>query len=732
VTLEVRRQRTPDDPEVSLAPAQATIRRLLPAELLAEKRYAIGHVVARGGMGAILDARQSAIDRTVAMKVMLETGDEADVLRFIDEAKITGQLDHPNIVPIDELGVDEQGQVFYTMKMVRGITLKKVLELLAAGTEATVKKFTLPALLTVFQKACDAVAFAHSKGVIHRDLKPENIMLGDFGSVLVMDWGLAKVVQRASVETVHRSTVNSARSGEQFGSTLAGTIMGTPQYMAPEQARGEIDQLDARADIYALGAILFHLLALRPSVTGPTAMHIVDKVGRGEIEPLQNVTQRRKGAKEDKDGDAQSPTFAPSRLCVSHLPGGRIPDSLAAVERKAMALDPAARYGSVEDLQADLLAYQSGFATSAEQAGFAKRVLLALKRNKTASAAAALVLLAGVGFGTNAVLAGRRAELGEARANAALRNLKATAPDLLALAASEAALQRYESALKKCDAALALDPALLPAYWRRGWLLLAQEHLPEASEALRLAQAQDPANRTSAAVLPLVEKMAAASGAARYDIALIKPLYDQLSALGALGEAAPLVPHLKLGNDARLALVRERVEKWLGKLAIGTDASPSVYMGQGRLVVRLIGLRIGNLDPLRGLPIDQLLDGDCGLTSLEPLRGMRLQLLIAFTNAIEDLGPLEGMPLQGISLSGALIKDLSPLHGMPLKTLQIQTCQSVTDIRPLSGMPLEELDLQGCPSSDFFALRGMPLHKLNVQSTRFADGRALVSCPSNQ
>ncbi len=221
----------------------------MPDELLGEKRYATGGVIARGGMGAILDARQRATKRTVAMKVMLDTGDEAALLRFIEEAQVTAQLDHPNIVPIYELGVDEQDQLFYTMKMVRGITLKKVLELLAQGVPETVKKYPLPVLLTVFQKVCDALAFAHSKGVIHRDLKPENLMLGDFGSVLVMDWGLAKVVGKAEdgrrgaeEDGRTRSVVLTARSAQESSAfplpssafaTLAGSIMGTPAYMSP-------------------------------------------------------------------------------------------------------------------------------------------------------------------------------------------------------------------------------------------------------------------------------------------------------------------------------------------------------------------------------------------------------------------------------------------------------------------------------------------------------------------
>ena len=152
ISLEVQRVRTASEPGVSLAPAQAAIARHLPEELLAEKRYAIGEVIAQGGMGAILNARQRAIDRTVAMKVMLDSAGEADVVRFIDEAKITGQLDHPNIVPIYELGVDAQGQVFYTMKMVRGTNLRDVLKQVAAGDPAAVEKYPLPVLLTVSRK----------------------------------------------------------------------------------------------------------------------------------------------------------------------------------------------------------------------------------------------------------------------------------------------------------------------------------------------------------------------------------------------------------------------------------------------------------------------------------------------------------------------------------------------------------------------------------------------------
>ncbi len=174
--------------EAPLSPTQETLplandaddllRRNLPLETREAQIYAVAEEVARGGMGAVLHARESATRRTVAMKVMLRGGDARSTLRFIEEAQVTAQLEHPNVVPVHDLGIDPQGQPFYTMKMVEGITLKKVLELLKEGVPATVEKYPLGTLLTDFQKVCDALAFAHSRGVIHRDLTPANIMLG--------------------------------------------------------------------------------------------------------------------------------------------------------------------------------------------------------------------------------------------------------------------------------------------------------------------------------------------------------------------------------------------------------------------------------------------------------------------------------------------------------------------------------------------------------------------------
>src|SRR5260221_7232916 len=182
--------------------------------------------------------------RTVAMKVMKTSNlfCRENVLRFIEEAQLTGELEHPNIVPVYELGIDDQGEIFYTMKFVKGTTLDDVLRGIRNGRQKTIDKYPLVALLTIFQKVCDGVAFAHAKGVVHRDLKPENIMIGSFGEVLVMDWGLAKNMTggRSDAPPAPAEPLAPAKPDDLRGfETMNGLIVGTPPYISPEQARGE-------------------------------------------------------------------------------------------------------------------------------------------------------------------------------------------------------------------------------------------------------------------------------------------------------------------------------------------------------------------------------------------------------------------------------------------------------------------------------------------------------------
>lgn len=204
-------------------------------------RYTFVKELARGGMGTVYLAKDPELDRHVAIKV-LNTPDVTDDLcnRMVREAQIIARLEHPGIVPVHDVGVLPDGRVFYAMKYVRGSRLD----------EYAAENSSIRDRLRKFQSVCDAVAFAHAHGVIHRDLKPQNIMIGSFGEVLVLDWGVAKVLGRESAQ------VNA--------DWPSGTIVGTRDYMSPEQAGGEIDQLDERADIYSLGAVLYFLLTNKP------------------------------------------------------------------------------------------------------------------------------------------------------------------------------------------------------------------------------------------------------------------------------------------------------------------------------------------------------------------------------------------------------------------------------------------------------------------------------------
>lgn len=222
---------------------------------LSSTKYTFVKELGRGGMGTVYLAEDTELNRHVAIKV-LNTPEVTDDLRnrMIREAQIIARLEHPGIVPVHDVGTLPDGRIYYAMKFVRGSRLD---EYAAQGA-------SLRDRLRKFQAVCDAVAFAHAHGVIHRDLKPQNIMIGSFGEVLVLDWGVAKLKPQIDAEERRSTSVHQRQSAAE---TLDGTVVGTRDYMSPEQARGEIDQLDERADIYSLGAVLHFLLKDQPKVS---------------------------------------------------------------------------------------------------------------------------------------------------------------------------------------------------------------------------------------------------------------------------------------------------------------------------------------------------------------------------------------------------------------------------------------------------------------------------------
>jgi serine/threonine protein kinase len=241
-----------------------------PAGPLVADRYELGAEINRGGMGVVYAARDRTLGRDVAVKVLRpELADRPRVVaRFVEEARIAAQLQHPGIAPVHDLGVLPDGRPFLAMKLIKGRTLADLLKERAAPSA------DLPRFLSIFEAVCQAVGYAHAKGVIHRDLKPANVMVGAFGEVQVMDWGLAKTPgppdgDRLPTDDPPGTVIDPGRDPDSH--TQAGSLMGTPAYMPPEQAKGEVEKIDQRADVFALGAVLCEVLTGQPPYVGSFA-----------------------------------------------------------------------------------------------------------------------------------------------------------------------------------------------------------------------------------------------------------------------------------------------------------------------------------------------------------------------------------------------------------------------------------------------------------------------------
>ncbi len=478
--------------------------------------YKLVREIARGGMGQIYFGDDPQLERHVAVKVssVSENGEDP---RFAKEAKVLAQLAHPNIVPIHNIGIDAQGRPFYSMKLVKGRTLQAVLNLVRDGDGAATKDYPRTTLLTVFRKVCDAMMFAHSKGILHRDLKPENIMVGEYGEVLVMDWGLAKVLGEREEAASPVSLVND--TGD-YGMTMEGEVMGTPQYMSPEQAHGMVAELDQRSDIYSLGGILYAILTLRPPIEGTTLDEVLTKVRKGSISSM--IT--RCGGKGDMS------VSAPNAM------GVEVPHALQAVTLKAMATDRDRRYPSVEALAGDIERHQNGFATQAEDAGAWRLIRLWVARNKVLAGSAAAMLLVVGGFTGKVLSEGRRA-------TRALRNLSELSP-LVAKEAEESLREgKFEEGLARASYAVNLNDGIANSHAVLGNALQVCNCWEEAAAAYRKAL-QLGFNEVAKVNLSVVEELIELSKNSGVQAARVK-LQAALAAQGREHESAEYARVLK-------------------------------------------------------------------------------------------------------------------------------------------------------------------------------------------
>jgi formylglycine-generating enzyme required for sulfatase activity/serine/threonine protein kinase len=345
-------------------------------------RYRFQGDIAQGGMGVIRKGHDQDLGRDVAVKVVHDRyrDDPAVLRRFVEEAQIGGQLQHPGIVPVYELGLDDQGRVCFAMQLVRGRSTEEIFDLCRAGREG----WSITRGLEVVLKVCDTLAFAHEKGVLHRDLKPGNVMVGRHGEVYVVDWGLAKVLGQGDSHDLRLRPQDPAgqapgagreRQEADLGSpvlTMDGAVVGTPSYMPPEQAMGQVDRLDQRADVYAVGALLYRLLTGCHPYVAPgarvSAHEIVRRVVAGPPTPVHELDHS-------------------------------IPAELTAICERAMAREIGQRFRDLRELAEELRAYLDHRVVKSYRTGAMVEMRLWIRRNRGMAAgiaAAFLVLVLGL------------------------------------------------------------------------------------------------------------------------------------------------------------------------------------------------------------------------------------------------------------------------------------------------------------------------------------------------
>lgn len=382
---------TMDLPDFSI-PAREAESEQRTARLLSEARGRYRHISQQGsgGMGRVLLVHDNSVGRDVALKELMSdplsggAGPDTPVReaarhasRFLQEALITARLEHPNIVPVYEVGKRASGQLFYTMRLVRGSTLGEAIA--RCGSLAERLK-----LLPHFRDLCHAIAYAHSRGVIHRDIKPHNVMIGMFGETVVLDWGIAKVKGQ---DDVFASSISSMphdirENSEAWTQTELGTAVGTPQYMSPEQAEGRIDDITPQSDVYALGVVLYEMLAGIAPFHAGSLTALLDKVSRGNYEPLERIA-----------------------------PGA--PPELAGICRKAMQLRARDRYASVMELAEDIDRWQAGLLVKAYEYRFAELARRYYRKRRTlvnTLAACGLLLALAIGVSYWNVVSARERE----------------------------------------------------------------------------------------------------------------------------------------------------------------------------------------------------------------------------------------------------------------------------------------------------------------------------------
>ena len=693
-------------------------------------KYKLIEEIGEGGMGNVYMALQTEpVKRTVAVKVIKAGMDSKAVMaRFEAERQALALMDHPNIARVLDAGATETGRPFFVMELVKGIPITQYCD---------ERKLKPRERLELFVPVCNAIQHAHQKGIIHRDIKPSNVLVAMYDDrpvPKVIDFGVAKATGQALTD---RTLM-----------TGFGAVVGTPEYMSPEQANMNNMDIDTRSDVYSLGVLLYELL------TGTTP---VDRKSLGKAALLEILRIVR---------EVEAPRPSAKLSTIDTLPSvaancGTDPGKLSKLMKgeldwvllKALAKDRTRRYETANGFASDIKRYLANEPVVARPPSTAYRVQKTWQRNKVAFVTVSAIsasLVVGIAVSVwQAILVNREAK----RAVAALDELRETAPAFLEQARGLAAKEQFAEAIEKLDYATKLRPDEPEYHALTGDLLQCQFRFAEAAKAYRAALKLSPGNTHYETSAALCEELLIAPASA--DGKLTRESLSKLSLAMQQQQrpAAELMRVARLLGEEKKHVVAYWIER-LKVLPITADMPLEKRLtvrDDGLLALDLHGTKTTDLLPLAGAPLAVLnLSGADSLVDISILRGMKLIELRATRTKITDLSPLRdmstletltlgstpvldlsslrGLRLRKLDLSGCPVNDISPLHGAPLEQLFLGGTR-VTDLSPLAGMPLKSIDLTRTPVLDFTPLVGLPLESVVLQYSRLSDLAVLRGMP---
>ncbi|WDE97146.1 serine/threonine-protein kinase [Lentisphaera profundi] len=605
-----------------------------------------------GGIKEIFLCRDRRTNRRVAMAVLKDTADTKKTEAFLREAKINAALQHPNIVPIYEMGIDEK-KPWFAMKFIAGSSLAEIIEDLNA--ESPARLADLSQRLDVFNKVCDAIAYAHSLGVLHLDIKPDNIRISNYGDVVVCDWGLADIEATICDEQLlEYCTILEYDLDHQ---TLDGTVKGTPGYMAPEQTSIVKIRKGRHTDIFALGTLLYSLLTLEKPFKGDSLENILSNTAKGNF-------------------------IKPSTLKAD------LPASLEAICLKAMQVKPEDRYLSVEALQKDLEAYRNGFATYAEKASILKLLKLLIYRHKMLFSLACLLFFL-IPISTLFLL--RNMELSKTNIEQENEKLlleqeihrqrgKDSAPLFLERAQENLKIFDYDTSLRFCNEALERDQEMLAAWKLKAYLHFIKEEYQNCLDAFTKAGVKNGRIIALAKNSLLLEQISEPKEKLQQRMDQLTRLHSQKDMKtfsffmhNIVHNDLPLVDRLKLCRYI-IGLRNKRADNEVFNFR---------YDSKSRTLDISNNPWIKIAHCLQNFPADTIIASNTSIRHGGNFYNKHLINLDISNTDVMELRTLKCQNLKNLKISGTIIHDLSPLEEYALVSLDI----SHTPIRYLNFVP---------------------------------------------